>query len=231
MDFFDFLMLMQKVKIFHCYSKKKCILTNVVHAAASGGGDSTVACTSEFRVKKNLVVSKKNPIFASVIQINKKMKKFIAVFAMAVIAFVSINAESKFKDGIYESTGFGTKSYKATELGLSLSVINGYPLDMAVEDMDGFMLGLDAVFSNFYVGAAGGNEIFSGKVGYAFRLKFFDSSKQFSAVVSPYCGIVVYDGDTGINYGVHGIFKLTNTFGLSMDMSPLALSVGFSIAF
>ena len=55
MDFFDFLKLMQKVKIFHCYSKKKCILTNVVHAAASGGGDSTVACTSEFRVKKSFV--------------------------------------------------------------------------------------------------------------------------------------------------------------------------------
>lgn len=53
MDFFDFLIGVKKVKIFHCYSKKKCILDNIEHAAASGGGDFTVVCTSEFRVKKS----------------------------------------------------------------------------------------------------------------------------------------------------------------------------------
>ena len=55
MDFFDFLIGVKKVKIFHCYFKKKCILDNIEHAAASGGGDFTVVCTSEFRVKKSCI--------------------------------------------------------------------------------------------------------------------------------------------------------------------------------
>ena len=68
MDFFDFLIGVKKVKIFHCYSKKKCILDNIEHAAASGGGDSTVVCTSEFRVKKIAFGMQKNLVDSKIIR-------------------------------------------------------------------------------------------------------------------------------------------------------------------
>lgn len=161
------------------------------------------------------------------------MKKIITLIAITLIAFTA-NAENKpqkFQDGIYQKIERTATTYKATEVGLTVGVLGGMPFEYVGEDMDGMVINANAVFKNLYIGIGLGNEIFLPKAGYAFRVKFFDTDKQYDAVVAPYAGALIMEDLSALNYGVYTVFKLSDGFGLSLDLNIAYAAIGFSIAF
>lgn len=164
------------------------------------------------------------------------MKKFITILSAIILMAISFTSAyagnsmpQKFGDPVYENT-LQKPSYRSLELGLSV----GSAPTLFSEIPDNLVFGLDAVFDKCYIGLSAGSldsdGLFVAKGGYAFRLNFFEGRNNFDAVVVPYIGGVFYDEEVYMNYGVHTIFKVTNAFGLSLDMSPYNLMFGFSIA-
>lgn len=163
------------------------------------------------------------------------MKQFITTLIAIILlsvtsAYAGNRTPQKFSDPVYENT-IQKPSYRSFELGLSVGSV---PTQLS-EIPDNLLFGLNTVFDKCYIGLSagqlGGDGLFGAKAGYAFRLNFFEGRNKFDAVISPYAGALFYDDETYLNYGIYTIFKVTNGFGLSMDMNQSYLSLGFSISF
>ena len=174
------------------------------------------------------------------------MKNFIYIltaFIACLLYTVPMSAENgrtqKFKDSVYENTA-PKPNYRATELGLSVGII---PYSTLSTTGDGkittgtsnIIVGLDVVFGNAYVGLYGGeihqNGAFIPRIGYAFRLNFFDGKLPFDAVVAPYLGMTLSNGYATLTYGAHTIFRASQVVGVAFDMNPSYCSLGLSFAF
>lgn len=146
------------------------------------------------------------------------MKKFITVLSVLFISVAMFAQNSTYSKG---------------EIGLNVGTL-------LVSDVTGYypeeimLVGVDFVYKGFYLGSQLSFEYGPTSIqsGYAFRLKTFNTTRDFNIVVAPYIGLNGVIGEEfGFHWGVYTNYKVGNRSGIILNLNTYSLSVGYSYAF